>query len=93
MNDLIKTHGQQIHTHNQANQPASQTIEMILDDLCKYGRPHLWIFSCSRKWMARIDMKTTAAGASFEIKATGNTHMEAMEDLQSKVHAIAGSDQ
>lgn len=55
----------------------SMSLEMLMDELCKYGYPRL--FNDENGWHCRIDIKISSQGVSFKIMShyDHNTHIEA----------------
>lgn len=46
--------------------PATESLESVLDELSKYGRPALSMLQ-GNGWWCRVEMNTSATGAEFKV--------------------------
>ena len=58
--------------------PVTMNISECIAELSAYGYPHMWQRDNDNTWVARVEMKVTSDGVTFDIKANGNSLDEAL---------------
>lgn len=68
------------------------TLEETMLELSKYGAPHLYEGNFAKdKWRCMVEMRVNATGVTFDVKAGGDTPLEAAKACHSNMQAAIAS--
>lgn len=70
--------------------PVTQTLEIMLSELSKFGRPFLWQRD-NGTWVSTIDVNNSASQTTVSVKGSGQDAKDAAESLLKNVKSTVAA--